>query len=88
MTYVNWSPTFNFAYHLLWYVIYSIFNGYPRKIVFDRHALEALFTSLVCVLLAIVNNFLSHAAANAYQIKHIPGRKTDTLDSEWIAEVC
>lgn len=26
--------------------------------------------------------------ANAYQIKHIPGRKTDTLDSEWIAEVC
>jgi transposase len=26
--------------------------------------------------------------ANAYQIKHIPGRKTDTLDSEWIAELC
>ena len=26
--------------------------------------------------------------ANAYQIKHIPGRKTDTLDSEWIAEIC
>ena len=24
--------------------------------------------------------------ANAYQIKHIPGRKTDTLDSECIAE--
>ena len=21
-------------------------------------------------------------------IKHIPGRKTDTLDSEWIAEIC
>jgi transposase len=26
--------------------------------------------------------------ANAYQIKHIPGRKTDTLDSEWLAEIC
>jgi transposase len=26
--------------------------------------------------------------ANAYQIKHIPGRKTDVLDSEWIAELC
>ena len=26
--------------------------------------------------------------ANAYQIKHIPGRKTDSLDSEWIAEIC
>jgi transposase len=26
--------------------------------------------------------------ANAYQIKHIPGRKTDSLDSEWIAELC
>ncbi len=26
--------------------------------------------------------------ANPLQIKHIPGRKTDILDSEWIAEVC
>lgn len=26
--------------------------------------------------------------ANAYQIKHIPGKKTDMLDSEWIAELC
>lgn len=26
--------------------------------------------------------------ANPLQIKHIPGRKTDDLDSEWIAEVC
>jgi transposase len=25
---------------------------------------------------------------NAYQIKHIPGRKTDLRDSEWIAELC
>jgi len=26
--------------------------------------------------------------ANAYQIKHTPGRKTDQRDSEWIAELC
>ncbi len=26
--------------------------------------------------------------ANAYKIKHIPGRKTDVSDSEWIAELC
>src|SRR3972149_2198976 len=26
--------------------------------------------------------------ANAYKIKHTPGRKTDIKDSEWIAELC
>lgn len=26
--------------------------------------------------------------ANAYKIKNVPGRKTDTVDSEWIAELC
>jgi transposase len=26
--------------------------------------------------------------ANAYKIKHTPGRKTDSSDSEWIAELC
>jgi len=26
--------------------------------------------------------------ANAYKIKHTPGRKTDVSDSEWIAELC
>ena len=26
--------------------------------------------------------------ANAHKIKHIPGRKTDASDSEWIAELC
>ncbi len=26
--------------------------------------------------------------ANAYNIKHIPGRKTDIRDSEWLAELC
>ncbi len=26
--------------------------------------------------------------ANAYKIKHIPGRKNDLIDSEWLAELC
>ena len=26
--------------------------------------------------------------ANPFQIKNIPGRKNDILDSEWIAELC
>jgi hypothetical protein len=26
--------------------------------------------------------------ANAYKIKNLPGRKRDTIDSEWIAELC
>lgn len=26
--------------------------------------------------------------ANAYKIKHTPGRKTDIRDSEWLAELC
>ena len=26
--------------------------------------------------------------ANAYKIKHTPGRKTDMRDSEWLAELC
>lgn len=36
----------------------------------------------------VLNDSVNFILANAYQIKHIPGRKTDTLDSEWIAEVC
>ena len=34
----------------------------------------------------VVANDIDFVLANAYQIKHIPGRKTDVLDSEWIAE--
>jgi transposase len=26
--------------------------------------------------------------ANAYKIKHIPGRKNDQIDSEWLATLC
>lgn len=36
----------------------------------------------------IIGKDVEFVLANAYQIKHIPGRKTDTLDSEWIAELC
>ena len=36
----------------------------------------------------VVGKDVEFVLANAYQIKHIPGRKTDVLDSEWIAELC
>ena len=37
---------------------------------------------------SILEGSVNFILANAYQIKHIPGRKTDTLDSEWLAEIC
>ncbi len=36
----------------------------------------------------VVAKDIEFVLANSYQIKHIPGRKTDMLDSEWIAELC
>jgi len=36
----------------------------------------------------VVANDIEFVLANSYQIKHIPGRKTDILDSEWITELC
>jgi transposase len=36
---------------------------------------------------AVLENKVELVLANAYQIKHIPGRKTDLIDSEWIAEL-
>lgn len=36
----------------------------------------------------ILEGKVETVVANPLQIKHIPGRKTDILDSEWIAEVC
>jgi len=36
----------------------------------------------------VLEGSVNFILANAYQIKHTPGRKTDTLDSEWIAEIC
>ena len=36
---------------------------------------------------AVLENKVELILANARQIKHTPGRKTDSIDSEWIAEV-
>lgn len=36
---------------------------------------------------AVLENKVKLILANAHQIKHTPGRKTDSIDSEWIAEV-
>lgn len=38
-------------------------------------------------VLAVLENKVELILANAHQIKHTPGRKTDALDSEWIAEI-
>ena len=37
---------------------------------------------------AVLENAVDLIVANAYKIKHIPGRKSDLIDSEWIAELC
>jgi transposase len=36
----------------------------------------------------ILEGIIKVLVANAYKIKHTPGRKTDIKDSEWIAELC
>ncbi len=36
----------------------------------------------------VLEGIVKVIVANAYKIKHIPGRKTDIKDSEWIAELC
>lgn len=36
----------------------------------------------------ILEGSVNFILSTAYQIKHIPGRKTDILDSEWLAEIC
>jgi transposase len=37
---------------------------------------------------AVLEGSVDLIVANAYKIKHTPGRKTDVIDSEWIAELC
>ena len=37
---------------------------------------------------SILEGSVDLIVANAYKIKHTPGRKTDVSDSEWIAELC
>jgi transposase len=36
---------------------------------------------------AVLEDAVDLIVANAYKIKHIPGRKSDLIDSEWIAEL-
>jgi transposase len=36
----------------------------------------------------ILEGIIEVQVANAYNIKHIPGKKTDLRDSEWLAELC
>ncbi len=36
----------------------------------------------------VLEGIIEVQVANAYNIKHIPGRKTDIRDSEWLAELC
>ncbi|HEY9247445.1 MAG TPA: IS110 family transposase [Candidatus Methanoperedens sp.] len=36
----------------------------------------------------VLEGIVKVLVANAYKIKHIPGKKTDIKDSEWIAELC
>jgi transposase len=37
---------------------------------------------------AVLEGTADLTVANAYRIKHIPGRKSDLIDSEWLAEFC
>ena len=37
---------------------------------------------------AVLEGAIDLIVANAYKIKHIPGRKTDQIDPEWLAELC
>ena len=37
---------------------------------------------------AVLDGTIDLIVANAYKIKHTPGRKTDISDSEWLAELC
>lgn len=37
---------------------------------------------------SVLEGSIEVIVANAYKIKHTPGRKTDVKDSEWLAELC
>jgi transposase len=37
---------------------------------------------------SVLESAVDLIVANAYKIKHIPGRKSDLIDSEWLAELC
>jgi transposase len=37
---------------------------------------------------SVLDGSIEVLAANPYMIKHMPGKKTDLTDSEWLAELC
>lgn len=37
---------------------------------------------------SVLEDSIQVVVANPYMIKHIPGKKTDLIDSEWLAELC
>jgi transposase len=37
---------------------------------------------------SVLEGSIDIIVANPYMIKHIPGKKTDLVDSDWIAELC
>jgi len=53
----------------------------------QKLAVESNASYWLPIYLVVVKD-VKFILANAYQIKHIPGRKTDVIDSEWIAELC
>jgi transposase len=53
----------------------------------DVTAMESTGTYWIPVY-SVLENCIEVIVANPYMIKHIPGKKTDLTDSEWIAELC
>jgi transposase len=53
----------------------------------DVAAMESTGTYWIPVY-SVLEDSIEVIVANPYMIKHIPGKKTDLTDSEWIAELC
>jgi transposase len=53
----------------------------------DQVAVESTGVYWVPIYTVLEDN-IEVIVANAYKIKHTPGRKTDVRDSEWLAELC
>ncbi len=53
----------------------------------DVTAMESTGTYWIPIY-SVLENSMEVIVANPYMIKHIPGKKTDLTDSEWLAELC
>ena len=53
----------------------------------DVVAMESTGTYWIPVY-TVLESSIQVIVANPYMIKHIPGKKTDVTDSEWLAELC